>query len=79
MLRPGGRLIYAVCSLQPEEGPHRAEAAARFGLTRSPFTEAELQAIPEARTERGEMRTDPAMWGERGGVDGFFAVRFVKK
>ncbi len=29
MLRPGGRLVYAVCSLQPEEGFRRAEAALR--------------------------------------------------
>ena len=28
MLRPGGRLIYAVCSLQPEEGAARIGAAA---------------------------------------------------
>ena len=29
MLRPGGRLVYAVCSLQPEEGPPRIGRAAR--------------------------------------------------
>ena len=28
MLEPGGVLVYAVCSLQPEEGPQRIEAAA---------------------------------------------------
>ncbi len=31
MLRPGGRLVYAVCSLQPEEGPDALRAAARPG------------------------------------------------
>ena len=27
MLKPGGRLVYAVCSLQPEEGEPRIRAA----------------------------------------------------
>ena len=39
MLRPGGRLIYSVCSLQPEEGAPRVDAAlARGGLRHDPFT-----------------------------------------
>ena len=50
MLRPGGRLIYAVCSLQPEEGAQRVADPARFGLRPDPFTPDELAAIPEART-----------------------------
>jgi 16S rRNA (cytosine967-C5)-methyltransferase len=78
MLRPGGRLVYAVCSLQPEEGPVRARAALRFGLEPAPFTAAQLAALPEARTEEGWLRTTPAMWSERGGMDGFFCAGFVK-
>jgi 16S rRNA (cytosine967-C5)-methyltransferase len=78
MLRPGGRLIYAVCSLQPEEGEARLEAAARAGLQPAPFTTEELSALPEARTAEGHLRTTPALWPERGGMDGFFAARFVK-
>ncbi len=31
MLRPGGRLVYAVCSLQPEEGPGALPALRRPG------------------------------------------------
>ena len=32
-LRPGGRLVYAVCSLEPEEGPELVKAvAAEHGL-----------------------------------------------
>ena len=45
MLRPGGRLIYAVCSLQPEEGAPRVAAAARFGLRHDPFRPEELSAF----------------------------------
>ncbi len=51
MLRPGGRLVYAVCSLQPEEGPARIAAAlGRTGLRHDPFTPTELAVLPEART-----------------------------
>ena len=79
MLRPGGRLIYAVCSLQPEEGPQRLAAAIAAGLQHDPFTFSELAMLPEARTAEGCLRTHPAMWPERGGMDGFFAARFVRR
>ncbi len=78
MLRPGGRLVYAVCSLQPEEGVQRVPGAGRFGLAPSPVSEAELAALPEGRTPEGFLRTTPAMWPERGGMDGFFCARLVK-
>ncbi len=79
MLRPGGRLIYSVCSLQPEEGAPRVTAAlARGGLRLEPFAPAELAALPEARTEEGFLRTLPSMWAEWGGMDGFFAARLIK-
>ena len=75
MLRPGGRLIYAVCSLQPEEAAPRLAAA---GLRHHPFTAEELAAIPEARTPEGYLRTHPGLWPGRGGMDGFFAARLLK-
>ena len=78
MLRSGGRLIYAVCSLQPEEGAARAAAAARFGLAPAPFTAAELADLPEALTAEGHFRSTPAMWASRGGMDGFFCARFIR-
>ncbi len=79
MLRPGGRLIYAVCSLQPEEGAPRIEAAIkRGGLRLDPFTQEELADLPEALAEQGFLRTLPCMWPERGGMDGFFAARLVR-
>ena len=79
MLRPGGRLVYAVCSLQPEEGPQRVAAAIAAGLHHDPFTPAELAMLPESRTADGCLRTHPAMWPDRGGMDGFFAARFVRR
>ena len=79
LLRPGGRLVYAVCSLQPEEGILRVAAAcARLGLVHAPFSAEELTNIPEARTADGFLRTYPGIWAERGGMDGFFAARLQK-
>ena len=79
MLRPGGRLVYAVCSLQPEEGAPRIDAAmARGGWREDPFAPEELAALPEARTAAGQLRTFPDFWAERGGMDGFFAARLVR-
>ncbi len=72
LLRPGGRLIYAVCSLQPEEGSDQIRAT---NLKVDPFTAAECALIPEARTHEGFLRTHPGMWAARGGMDGFFAAR----
>jgi 16S rRNA (cytosine967-C5)-methyltransferase len=79
LLRPGARLVYSVCSLQPEEGLPRVHAAvARGGLRHDPFTPQELASLPEARTAEGFLRTLPSMWAGRGGMDGFFAARLIK-
>jgi 16S rRNA (cytosine967-C5)-methyltransferase len=73
-LAPGGRLVYAVCSLEPEEG--EAQAAAFNLLTPDPVTDAEL---PEGiAAASGYFRADPGMLSEVGGIDGFFAARWVK-
>jgi 16S rRNA (cytosine967-C5)-methyltransferase len=76
LLKPGGRLIYAVCSLQPEEG---AAHAAPDGLVAAPFTPAELAAVPEALTAEGTLRTNPGLWPDQGGMDGFYAARFRRQ
>ena len=78
MLRPGGTLVYAVCSLQPEEGPARAAAAAGFGLVPDPVGPDELPELHRALTEAGAVRTHPGLWPEHGGMDGFFIARFGK-
>ena len=75
MLRPGGRLLYAVCSLQPAEGAPRLAAS---GLRHDPFRKTELPGLPEAITPEGYLRTHPGMWPARGGMDGFFAARLVR-
>ncbi|HET8995304.1 MAG TPA: transcription antitermination factor NusB [Acetobacteraceae bacterium] len=79
MLRPGGRLIYSVCSLQPEEGPARLAAVlARGGVRHDPFLPAELPNLPEAIAPDGTLHTHPGLWPERGGMDGFFAARLIR-
>jgi 16S rRNA (cytosine967-C5)-methyltransferase len=85
MLRPGGRLVYAVCSLQPEEAaPRIAAALARQNTSREPqvrhdpFTPDELAALPEALTPEGFLRTHPGLWPDLGGMDGFFAARLIR-
>lgn len=71
-LTPGGRLVYAVCSLEPEEGEAQAE---QVTLTRDPISADELPdgLVP---TAQGWLRTDPAMLAAAGGLDGFFVARF---
>ena len=80
MLKPGGRLIYAVCSLQPEEGAGRvsAERLAALGLRHDPFQADALPGLPEAITAEGYLRTHPGLWRDRGGMDGFFAARLMR-
>jgi 16S rRNA (cytosine967-C5)-methyltransferase len=80
LARPGGILLYCVCSLQPEEGPERIAAAlARHeGLTRAPLTEAEVFGLREVLTPEGDVRTLPCHLASEGGMDGFYAARLVK-
>jgi 16S rRNA (cytosine967-C5)-methyltransferase len=80
MLRPGGRLVYAVCSLAPEEGPARLAAAlAQLPLELDPVREAELPGLAAAVRGDGTVATTPALWPERGGLDGFFIARLVRR
>lgn len=73
-LKPGGKLIYAVCSLEEEEGEAQAE---RTALEALPITAEEL---PEgvSPTEQGWLRTDPGQLPSKGGLDGFFIARYRK-
>jgi len=77
LLKPGGTLVYAVCSLQEDEGPARIESllAREKRLQRVPVQPAELPGLAEAITPAGDVRTLPSMWAERGGLDGFYIAR----
>ena len=76
LLRPGGRLVYAVCSLQAEEGPGQLAGLNELRLQPEPIRSDELPGLPQAVTPEGWLRTNPSLWPERGGMDGFFAARF---
>lgn len=80
LLKPGGTLVYAVCSLQDDEGPARLEALLGRDqrLRRLPVQAAELPGLGEAITAAGDVRTLPSMWAERGGMDGFYIARLQK-
>jgi 16S rRNA (cytosine967-C5)-methyltransferase len=77
LLKPGGTLVYAVCSLQEDEGAARIAAllARRPTLKRLPVQPAELPDLADAITAKGDVRTLPSMWAERGGLDGFYIAR----
>lgn len=80
MLAPGGTLVYAVCSLQPEEGAARIDAllARETALARAPVRPEELPGLEDAITTAGDVQTTPALWPERGHLDGFFIARLRK-
>lgn len=77
MVAPGGRVIYCVCSLQPEEGPGQIANALAEGLpfVREPVTAADVGGLSELITADGDLRTLPCHAPEIGGFDGFFAAR----
>jgi len=78
MLKPGATLIYAVCSLEPEEGTAIAEHALKTGWTRKPIASGEIEGAEPFITPEGDLRTLPSQWPEIGGLDGFYAVRLVR-
>ena len=80
MLSPGGTLVYAVCSLNAEEGPARISSLLCDGapLTPMPIQKSELPMLSEAITSDGFLQTTPALWPSRGGLDGFFVARLTR-
>ena len=69
-----GQLVYAVCSLEREEG----EGVASAGTMQHDAIRAE--ELPAGLLPGGEgwVRTDPGMLSEQGGMDGFFIARFSR-
>jgi 16S rRNA (cytosine967-C5)-methyltransferase len=81
VVKPGGMLVYAVCSQEKEEGEkqiiHFLEQNSEFEL--APITAEDSSVLPEATGPRGWCRTLPTMLAEKGGIDGFFFARMIRK
>jgi 16S rRNA (cytosine967-C5)-methyltransferase len=76
-LRPGGALVYSVCSLEPQEGE---QVIAAF-LARSPeFALERPSALPDfvPVSAEGWVRILPGLLEDAGGLDGFFMARLVR-
>lgn len=81
LTRPGGVLVYACCSLQPEEGPERISTFLERNreAERVPVSAEEVAGLPEFLTSEGDLRTLPCHLKEEGGMDGFYAVRLRRR
>jgi 16S rRNA (cytosine967-C5)-methyltransferase len=78
-LKPGGKLVYSVCSLEIEEGE---EIVARF-LTSNPDFKIDPPRAHELPdfvpiAHEGWVRIVPGLLEEFGGLDGFFMARLVR-
>lgn len=76
MLRPGGRMVFATCSLQAEEGEAHL-AALPEGMRLDPIRREELPGLEGCLTPQGALRTRPDQ-GPEGGMDGFFVMRLAR-
>ncbi|MEM9501498.1 MAG: RsmB/NOP family class I SAM-dependent RNA methyltransferase [Pseudomonadota bacterium] len=77
-LKPGGVFVYAVCSLEREEGEEQAKwVDEQFEIELATINVEELPAGIEPTAE-GWLRTNPGLLANEGGLDGFFVARWTK-
>jgi 16S rRNA (cytosine967-C5)-methyltransferase len=78
-LKPGGRMVYCVCSLEPEEGEAQVKAflARRPDFSLLPIQPGEAGAPAESVVPEG-LRLLPVRGAPEGGMDGFFVARFIR-
>jgi len=81
MLAPGGTLVYAVCSLQPEEGAARIDAFIEDNpaFVRVPIQASDIGGFEDTITPTGDLRTLPSHLSALGGWDGFYAARVQRR
>jgi 16S rRNA (cytosine967-C5)-methyltransferase len=76
-LKPGGALVYSVCSLEAPEGEQVIE---QFLAMHSGFAHAPAIGLPNfiRPSDRGWIRIVPGLLEAEGGLDGFFMARLVR-
>jgi 16S rRNA (cytosine967-C5)-methyltransferase len=84
LTKPGGTIVYCVCSLELEEGEQQIEAllSREPGIRRKPIDSGEIPGIAAFLTPSGDLRTLPSHWPDAdprmSGLDGFFAARLER-
>lgn len=80
-LKPGGVLVYATCSLEPEEGECQIEAllAENSEMRLSPLQPSAFGDLSEVLTAKGTVRARPDLLDDKGGIDGFYCARLLKQ
>lgn len=79
VVKKGGEIIYAVCSLQAEEAEQQIEKFLERtpDFKRRPIEKDEIAGIEELISEAGDLRCFPCHWADLGGLDGFYVARLV--
>lgn len=79
LTKPGGIVVYAVCSLLPEEGEEQITKllGRRDDVKRLVISDSEVAGLP-VLNENGDIRTLPHRLKAEGGLDGFFVCRLKK-
>ena len=80
MVEPGGMLVFAVCSLEREEGEEQIASflATHPEFARAPIAADDVFGHSEWITPDGDLRTLPCHLGDKGGMDGFYAARLKR-
>jgi 16S rRNA (cytosine967-C5)-methyltransferase len=84
LLKPGGTLVYCVCSLEPEEAESQVAAllARNPSVARKPIGVADVFGCGEFVNAKGDLRTLPQHWPDANprwaGLDGFYAARLSR-
>jgi 16S rRNA (cytosine967-C5)-methyltransferase len=76
LLKPGGRLVYATCSILPDENESIADAFGAAHAEFGPLSCRELLAAQRIELDCGDRLR---LWPHRHGCDGFFAAAYERR